>query len=176
MIAGAGPQRTDLEMLATRLGVRSNVRFLGLRDDIPELMAAADALVLSSAWEGSPNVVLEAMAAALPVVATDVGGVRELVETGRTGFVVPPRRPKDLAVGLYSMMGVPREGRIAMGDAARATVEAGHSLQAMRLAWLGVLERSNAFATRNARADARRPLPAPTAGVGGIRATLGSRS
>ena len=74
--------------LAEVLGVSGFVRWLGLRDDMPSLLDGADAFVLSSAWEGMPLVVGEAMAMEKPVVATDVGGVRELV--GDAGVVIPP--------------------------------------------------------------------------------------
>jgi glycosyltransferase involved in cell wall biosynthesis len=79
VLAGDGPQRLELEHLATRRGIAHRIRFLGLRDDIPDLLAAADLLVLPSLWEGMPNVVLEAMASGLPVVATRAAGVMELL-------------------------------------------------------------------------------------------------
>lgn len=79
VLAGDGPQRHELEHLAAQLGIAHRVRFLGYRDDVPDLLAAADLLVLPSRWEGMPNVVLEAMASGLPVVATRAAGVRELL-------------------------------------------------------------------------------------------------
>lgn len=82
LIAGEGQLRGDLENLAHALGVDGQVSFLGVRRDMPRLMSAADAFVLSSVWEGSPLVVAEAMACELPVVATDVGGVPELLDGG----------------------------------------------------------------------------------------------
>ncbi len=89
-IAGEGPLRAELERRAADLGVADRVALLGLRDDLPDLLAGCDALALSSAWEGLPNVVLEAMAAARLVVATRVGGVAELVREGVTGALCPP--------------------------------------------------------------------------------------
>jgi len=71
------------------LGIYDRVVFLGLRRDVPSLLDAADGFVLSSAWEGLPNGVMETMAAAKPVVATNVGGVPELVKEGKTGFIAP---------------------------------------------------------------------------------------
>ena len=79
VLVGDGPQRAALEQLARDLKLESRVHFCGRRDDVPEVLAAADALVLPSAWEGMPNVVLEAMAAGRPVVACDVTGVRDLL-------------------------------------------------------------------------------------------------
>lgn len=79
LIVGQGPQRAYLEKLAAELGVQWRVHFLGWRNDVPAILAASDALLLSSAWEGMPNVVLEAMACGKPVIATDVEGVKELL-------------------------------------------------------------------------------------------------
>lgn len=79
VLVGDGPQRTALEQQARDWKLESRVHFCGRRDDVPEILAAADALVLPSAWEGMPNVVLEAMAVGRPVVACDVTGVRELL-------------------------------------------------------------------------------------------------
>jgi glycosyltransferase involved in cell wall biosynthesis len=79
VLAGEGPQEKRLRRLAMRLGVRDRVHFLGWRGDVPRVLAAADVLVLTSAWEGMPNAVLEAMAAAKPVVATEAEGVAEIL-------------------------------------------------------------------------------------------------
>ncbi len=87
LVAGDGPLRSALEVQAAPLGRR--VRFLGVRRDVPALLAAADALVLASSWEGNPLVVMEAMAAGRPVVATAVGCVPELLVDG-TGILVRP--------------------------------------------------------------------------------------
>jgi glycosyltransferase involved in cell wall biosynthesis len=89
LLAGDGPLRGDLQVMANRLGVGNRVSFLGIRTDIPELVAAADVFALSSDWEGNPLSVMEAMAAGRPVVATAVGGVPELVVHGKTGLLVP---------------------------------------------------------------------------------------
>lgn len=79
VLVGQGPDRQPLERLCRRLGVARRVRFAGWRSDVPEILAASELLVLPSKWEGMPNVVLEAMASRLPVVASDVEGVRELL-------------------------------------------------------------------------------------------------
>ncbi len=79
ILAGDGPQRQALHRQAERLGIGRRVHFLGYRDDIPDLLAAADLLILPSQWEGMPNVLLEAMASRLPVVATRAAGVIELL-------------------------------------------------------------------------------------------------
>ena len=90
MIAGDGPLKGDLHSMVQRMDMDSRVHFLGLSQDMPSLYAASDALVLSSAWEGMPNVVLEAMASRTPVVATSVGAVPEVITDGESGLVVPP--------------------------------------------------------------------------------------
>nr|WP_184905383.1 glycosyltransferase [Amycolatopsis umgeniensis] len=100
-LAGDGSLRADLEARGESSGGR--VRFLGTRTDVPDLLAAADVLVLSSDWEGLPLAVLEAMAAGRPVVATDVGGVRDVL-SGGAGLVVPPGEPAAIANALESLM------------------------------------------------------------------------
>ena len=117
MIAGTGPLRSDLDSMIQRLGLGDRVRLLGLRLDMPALYAASDALVLSSAWEGMPNVVLEAMASATPVVATAVGAVPEIVSDGESGLIVPPRDHAALADAMAQMMELPDETRQAFGRA-----------------------------------------------------------
>jgi len=159
-IAGDGPLRGHLEALAAQLGVDPSVRFLGQRSDVPNLLGAADGLVLSSAWEGSPNVVLEAMAAAVPVVATEVGGVPELVRSGETGYVVPPNDAGALADAMRFLMTRPSAARQTLGIQARDFVEREHSLDAMRTGWFTVLGQYGAGRRRHPREGARRPMKA----------------
>lgn len=89
LIVGDGPQRWRLERFREQVEIRDRVHFLGHRDDVPRLLAHADCLWLASKFEGQPNVVMEAMAAAVPVVASDIPGTRDLVINGATGFLVP---------------------------------------------------------------------------------------
>jgi L-malate glycosyltransferase len=96
-IAGEGDLRDSLTAEHARLGLGDRVRFLGFRDDIPDLLRAADLFVSSSYLEGLGTSILDAMAAGLPVVATRVGGVPEIVKDGETGILVPPRDPESLA-------------------------------------------------------------------------------
>ena len=84
-VVGDGPLRGEAERLAAELGLEGAVRFLGSRDDVPELLAAAECALLASDYEGCPLAVVEAMAAALPVVATEAGGTGELVRPGAAG-------------------------------------------------------------------------------------------
>jgi glycosyltransferase involved in cell wall biosynthesis len=89
LVIGDGPQRRALERYQELCRVEDKVHFLGARDDVPRLMPHLDVLWLASSYEGLPNTIMEAMAAAVPVVATDIWGNRELVVHGETGFLVP---------------------------------------------------------------------------------------
>lgn len=97
LVAGEGPLNPDLRRTARELGVESSVKFLGVRPDMPELYRLLDVFVLPSLWEGLPMVVLEAMAAGCPVVASGVGGVPSVVEHESSGLLVPPQRPDQIA-------------------------------------------------------------------------------
>ena len=138
-IAGEGPLASTLAAQAVALGVSDRVRFLGLRRDIPDLLNAADALVLSSAWEGLPNAIMEAMAAGLPVVSTDVGGVRELVQDGTNGYVVPPRDPLALADAMRRLMALPIAERQAMGLAGQSRIRDGFEMARVIDRWEDLL-------------------------------------
>jgi len=89
LLVGKGPDRPRLELLCREQGISDRVRLAGWRADVPEILAASDLLVLPSVWEGMPNVVLQAMASRLPVLATDVEGVRELLGSGADAQTVP---------------------------------------------------------------------------------------
>jgi L-malate glycosyltransferase len=89
MLVGDGPLRAGLEQMAAELGIKDKVLFVGERHDIPAMLASLDVSVLISASESLSNVILESMAAGVPVVATDVGGNPELVKNGETGLLVP---------------------------------------------------------------------------------------
>jgi glycosyltransferase involved in cell wall biosynthesis len=115
-IETGGAYRRMLEREAFDLGVGDRVRFLGRRDDVPALLAAADALVLPSSIEGLPLVVLEAMAAQRPVVATAVGGTPEAVVDGETGLLVPPGDVDALARAVDSLLADPERAR-RLGEA-----------------------------------------------------------
>jgi glycosyltransferase involved in cell wall biosynthesis len=101
LIVGDGERRSELEKMAAK---QPHIHFTGQRDDVPHLLAVSDLLVLPSLWEGLPNVVLEAMSAGLPVVATAVGGTPELVIDGETGLLVPPRDPASLAQAILTLL------------------------------------------------------------------------
>ena len=125
-IAGTGPDEAAL-----RNNAPPGVEFLGARDDVADLMAAADGFVLSSVVEGLPVVVLEAFASGLMCVGTDVGGV------GETGpvMLVPPRDPDALAEAMRRVMEVPAAERLRRGEAARAQVASRFSWPAIAGQW-----------------------------------------
>jgi len=129
LIAGDGDLRSDIEMLVKKLDIMDKVRFLGLRQDIPNLMSAADAYVMSSAWEGMPCVLLEALACELPVVTTEVGGIREIIKEGETGFLVEPGHPERLASVMMEVAKLPVEKRLEMGQAGRRYVKEAYNLE-----------------------------------------------
>ncbi len=104
VIAGEGPCRPQLEREISRLGVESSVHLLGRRHDIDGILRRVDVGALSSDWEGSPLFVFECRAAKVPLVATAVGGVPELVQSGRTGLLVPPRDPRALADAIEQVL------------------------------------------------------------------------
>ena len=122
LLIGDGHLRQSIRRKAEDLGLSSSVIFTGIRHDIPELLSIFDVFVLPSLWEGMPNVILEAMAANKPVVATRVGGIPEVVEDGVTGLLVPPRDPEALAEAIIALL-QDRERAKAMGRAGRERVE-----------------------------------------------------
>lgn len=130
VVVGEGAYRNDLETQITRLGLQDQVRLLGDRKDVPEILAECDVFALSSVAEGIPLTLLEAMAAGLPVVATRVGGVDEVVVDGVTGTLVEPSNPAALAQALRGYV-EDESLRRQHGEAGRERVEQHFSLHAM---------------------------------------------
>lgn len=130
LIVGRGGLRGELEAQALRLGVTPYLRFLGHREDVRDLLAVSDVFVLPSLSEGMPLSVLEAMAAGVPPVATQVGGISEVIEDGKTGLLVPPRDSDALARSIATLL----EDRILtkeIGESARHVVASRFSLTTM---------------------------------------------
>jgi glycosyltransferase involved in cell wall biosynthesis len=128
-IAGDGPCRTGLERRAGELGIGDSVHFLGRRADVDGVLGAADVAALSSDREGLPLLVFECMANGLPIVATAVGGIPDVVQDGQTGILVPRRDPEALAGGLLELLGNPVR-RQAMATQARAALH-GYTIEAV---------------------------------------------
>jgi glycosyltransferase involved in cell wall biosynthesis len=135
LLVGRGSLQKEAEALAAELGLASAVRFLGVRQDVPEVMSAADGYVMSSAWEGMPMVLLEAAAAGLPIVATDVGGNREVVRDNESGYLVPPRDPDALADAMRGLMRLADAERRAMGHRGRDHVRLHYGLERVAEDW-----------------------------------------
>jgi glycosyltransferase involved in cell wall biosynthesis len=129
-IAGDGSSRVELDALVADLDLSGSVRFLGARTDVPALLAEAACFVLTSDYEGCPLSVLEAMAAGVPVVATAVGGVPELVVDGETGVLVRPRAPDEVAEAVGKLFANPASAR-TMGAAGRARARERFTLERM---------------------------------------------
>ena len=117
--------------LVRELGLDGHLHVLGPRSDMPEVLSAFDLFVLSSHDEGMSNAILEAMAMEKPVVATDVGGTGEVVQHGRTGWLVPAKNPAALADAIAQMLSAPRETVATMGRRGRAAVVERFSAHAM---------------------------------------------
>jgi glycosyltransferase involved in cell wall biosynthesis len=135
LIAGEGPERDSLERLSATLELGAAVTLAGARDDIPDLLAALDVAVCCSDFEGGPLSVMEYMAAGLPVVATRVGGLPELVRDGETGVLVPARDPRALALALAELLDDPVRRR-ELGAAGRELVRSDYGIDA----WVASLE------------------------------------
>jgi sugar transferase (PEP-CTERM/EpsH1 system associated) len=126
-MVGDGPMHDDIHALAAELGLGDVVRFHGFRDDVGAVLAESDLFVLSSLSEGISITLLEAMAAGLPVIATDVGGNREVVVHGETGALVPAGVPVALAEAMLRVLTDPAAAR-RMGAAGRARVAAAFAI------------------------------------------------
>lgn len=140
LLAGQGSLLEETKKLASELALEHKVRFLGVRRDVTDLMSAADAYLMSSAWEGMPMVLLEAGSCGLPIVATDVGGNREVVLNGESGYIVPPHDAEALAAAMSKMMALSESERKAMGQACRAYIEANYSLDRVVDQWEALYE------------------------------------
>lgn len=130
LIVGDGPLRDRLRAMSHAFQLDDRVKFLGHRNDVPRLLAAADMLVLPSLYEGLPNVVLEAMRFRKPVIATDAPGTTELVVDGVTGLLVPRQLPTALAKAIRDLARDPAR-RQTLGEAGRARVEAEFTIHQM---------------------------------------------
>ncbi len=145
LIVGDGSERARLEREAGELGLSGKVHFIGVRDDVPAVLKLMDVLVLSSLSEGSPNVVLEGMAAGVPVVAMRVGGVPEVVEDGVSGFLVDPGDALGLSNAVLRLLN-DADGAREMGRKGRAIAVENYDINRVVArvedVFLGLLERA----------------------------------
>ncbi|HUM68198.1 MAG TPA: glycosyltransferase, partial [Chloroflexota bacterium] len=122
LLVGKGHLENNLRQQAQALGISQHGVFTGVRHDIPDILAQTDIFVLPSRWEGLPLSAIEAMAAARAVLVTDVGGNSELVESGRSGIVIPPADVGALTDSLLSLL-ADEAMRMTLGAAARQRVQ-----------------------------------------------------
>jgi len=130
LIAGDGPLLPELEQQAAGLGISDNIRFLGYRDDIAQLLAVLDVFVLPSVTEGLGLTVLEALAAGCPVVATAVGGIPEIVEFGQTGLLAQAKDSGDIAKQILYLLNNPDEAA-RMAATGKAMIKEKFALEPM---------------------------------------------
>jgi len=150
VMVGDGPLRAEAQAMLESAGMGHLAWLPGERADVPDVMRGLDCFALPSLAEGISNTILEAMAAGLPVVATDVGGNAELVENGMTGYIVPPRDAEALAACLVAMANGPANAA-ALGRAGRVRVERHFSLPAMVRAYQNLYD--SLLAERSARTN-----------------------
>jgi glycosyltransferase involved in cell wall biosynthesis len=157
-ICGEGPLREQLTRQIEALGLQEKVKLLGLWNDIPELLAAADVFVLPSRWEGLPMALLEAMMAGLPVVAARVEGVEDVVEHGAHGLLVPLESPQALADAVLQLCSASEAQRREMGGRGRARILESYTTDRMCEQYLQVIEQGlgggNASAAETGRGGA----------------------
>ena len=130
VLAGQGVLRAQLQERVNELGLTNRVHFLGLRRDIPDVLGAADIFALGSDYEGNPLSVIEAMAAGLPIVSTAAGGVPELLQNGKQGFIVQPGHGEELSEAMVILL-KDRDLRRTMGAAAAARAKEKFDVSAM---------------------------------------------
>ena len=135
-IVGDGELRKDLEVELARHGINEKVRFLGVQNNVEDWMNAADVFALSSAWEGFGLVVAEAMACEKVVVATDAGGVKEVL--GDCGYLVPTRNANALSAALKEALQLPPEAVKSLGLRARERVVSQYSLENIAKRWCAI--------------------------------------
>jgi glycosyltransferase involved in cell wall biosynthesis len=140
LLAGEGPERPSIEAAVARLGLVERVHLLGMRDDVPDVLAATDVTVLTSDYEGFSNTQMESLAAGVPVVTTHWNGVEELVRDGREGFVVAPGDAPALAARITSLLADPALRR-RLGASGRERVESRFGLDATVSTLLALYER-----------------------------------
>jgi len=136
VILGDGPEREPLSALAKQLGVEPLVSLAGFQRDPKPFYALATIVAVPSHSEGSPNVVLEAMAAGLPIVANRVGGVPEILDDDVTGLMVEAEQPEKMAQALFRLLTDPSL-RARLGAAAKSRAESAHTPEAYRRALVG---------------------------------------
>jgi glycosyltransferase involved in cell wall biosynthesis len=169
VLVGEGVLQQKLQEQSQRLGIVDRVHFLGLRTDIPDVLGAMDVFVLSSDWEGNPLSVMEAMAAGLPIVSTAAGGVPDMFEHGKEGYLVPIGDAAGLTHCMNTLLQV-GETRRTLGAAAGRRAKEKYDVSAMVRAYEEMYEQ---LLEQAARAKAAKLLPV---GVRAAQQVAGSRN
>jgi glycosyltransferase involved in cell wall biosynthesis len=151
IIVGSGPERQQLQSEAEAAGLSGLVHFLGERSDLPQLYNAMDMFVLPSLQEGFPMVILEAMAARVPIVATPVGDVAMMLDEGRAGRLIPLNSTAELASALLELLKEPARAH-ALATTAHARVSARFSSAAMARSYLALYEQAREVRVTDAAA------------------------
>jgi len=141
LFIGDGDLRDALQDQVREMNLEENVHFLGLREDIPDILAASDSFVLPSLWEGLPMALIEAMASSLPIVATDVSGTRQVMVPGETGILVVPGSARELTRAITELMTDPARAQ-AMGRQAYQRVENLFSAQKQAREYISLFEQN----------------------------------
>lgn len=140
-IAGTGSLLEEKRRMIIDRGLEHRMRLLGLRDDVGDLMLAADGFLMSSAWEAFPIVLLEASASAMPIVTTDVGDNAAIVEHDVTGLVTPPKDPRALAAAMERIQRLGHHARAELGRRGRARVEERFEIERVVDDWIAMYRR-----------------------------------
>jgi glycosyltransferase involved in cell wall biosynthesis len=145
VIAGGPHHRVDLNKSIDALGLKAQVRILGARSDVPELLMMADAFVMASHHEGSPNALIEAGAMGLPCVCTDVGGAKEIIHSNQSGLLVAPGDVATFSQAMLQLRNMSPRELSAMGMALKQNVESTYDIEVVLDEWealLKVMQRS----------------------------------
>ncbi|MDH3627297.1 MAG: glycosyltransferase [Acidobacteriota bacterium] len=140
ILAGDGPEYQAVQQLVGRTAFKNRIKLVGLSNDVPQLLAAADCLLLTSHREGTPNAVLEAMVAGLPVVVTAVGDLPRVVCDGETGHVLPPGDEEGLTAACNRLLDDDEEAT-KLGQAGAQRVRKGFSTDTMVATYAGIYDR-----------------------------------
>lgn len=141
LLVGDGELREKLQSQVHESNLEGHIHFLGIRNDIADILAASDSFVLPSLWEGLPMALIEAMASRLPIVATNVSGTRQVLVPGETGILVEPGNVQELKQAITELISDPTHAR-SMGGSARQRVESLFSAQKQVREYLSLFEES----------------------------------
>lgn len=139
LLLGSGPEERRLRRLAAESGIDERVLFMGNRNDVADILRLADVSVLPSRAESLPNAIIEAMASGLPVVASNVGGIAELLDGGRCGVLVPPESESALRAAIEMLIDDPSR-RAELGKSARNRAESAYRMDVVVERWISALE------------------------------------